>query len=782
HHPIIAVSQEEPIQSKELFRGRRRGKGGGSRGNARDAGDNMFSIGRWAEALADRVRHLALNPPLAPGGDGGGAVADAVAAGDDVAAAAPPTAALVVASRDDPLILRYLPLVVLLALFWPVVFALVAASVSASSWLFWLAVSAAFGTLQLLYVLYNFAMIFWDMGALTLLKTFAVLRSFSRYYLYKMTDATGLGGRRSKERGSRKRRRKEWREEADGARNYEEYCAIEIYEPEPRPREGSAKAKATRGVRRGSLARSKIRQLKRFASVASVPSVGSEDDGSSARSESWSGPSPPAKSGPRKRAVQCPSSPIRRNRSTNSFGSISIRDSRDSPPPRRPMRRSTSALRLSESTDAEEEEEEGVREAVRGDMGMSGGMLLTTLARLKEAREHEDWSSSMSSLKTLLSGIVKRNHLSVDDFLMQDARSVAERGQHDLRRETREAIDRYGQEVERCIDWVAGGPVRLGGGGRDEATPGGEDKPSASASDEDGPNGNTLEQFVQKQREELMKRIIFFKKMKQNLGHTALMLSGGGALTMYHLGTVKALVESDLYKHIHVISGTSGGSISAAMCAIKTPEELLRDICVNTVSTDYMHTGEMKRKNVSWFPELYKMGAFWLKNRLLMDSKEFYRCCEHYYSDITFEEAFEMTGKLVCITVSASRASAGSGVQRLLLNHISTPNVTLASAVTASCAVPGVMAPAKLLMKDGRGEKVPFEVDGVEWIDGSVQADLPFKRISTLFNVSNFVVVRSPCCAISQQTPPSQYQHTVSRRWFTIQNVRLWHYSLSCMT
>ena len=48
--------------------------------------------------------------------------------------------------------------------------------------------------------------------------------------------------------------------------------------------------------------------------------------------------------------------------------------------------------------------------------------------------------------------------------------------------------------------------------------------------------------------------------------------------------------------------------------------------------------------------------------------------------------------------------------------------MTLASAVAASCALPGVMAPAKLMIKDGRGKQVPFEVDGVEWIDGSVQA------------------------------------------------------------
>ncbi len=57
------------------------------------------------------------------------------------------------------------------------------------------------------------------------------------------------------------------------------------------------------------------------------------------------------------------------------------------------------------------------------------------------------------------------------------------------------------------------------------------------------------------------------------------------------------------------------------MCAIKKPDELIRDICVNTVSTDYLLNGEMKRQGVSWFPELYKMGVNWMKTGLPMDSK-----------------------------------------------------------------------------------------------------------------------------------------------------------------
>jgi len=239
---------------------------------------------------------------------------------------------------------------------------------------------------------------------------------------------------------------------------------------------------------------------------------------------------------------------------------------------------------------------------------------------------------------------------------------------------------------------------------------------------------------------ELGDRMRVVRRMKQNMGRTALMLSGGGAQAMYHLGIIRALIQSKLYQDIQVISGTSGGSIAAAMCALKTPEELFRDVCVAGVSTDFTRDGAQKRQNIRWFPTIMEMASYWLSHKLLMDKDEFRRTCEFYYGNATFEEAFERTGKHVCITVSASRASGGDAAQRLLLNHISTPRVTLASAVAASCALPGVMAPNKLYVKNSVGELEPFEVDGVEWIDGSVQADLPFQRISTLFAISNFIV------------------------------------------
>ena len=63
----------------------------------------MFDV--FAE-LGDRLRHFLLNPPLAPGGVGNGGVSTAEIGDDD-------------SINNDPLILRYLPLLVLLTLFWP---------------------------------------------------------------------------------------------------------------------------------------------------------------------------------------------------------------------------------------------------------------------------------------------------------------------------------------------------------------------------------------------------------------------------------------------------------------------------------------------------------------------------------------------------------------------------------------------------------------------------------------------------------------------------------------
>jgi hypothetical protein len=138
-------------------------------------------------------------------------------------------------NSEQPFLLRYLPILILLFLFWPILLTLIAASVSASAWLFWLCIGAAFSILQLLYVLWNFVMIVWDIGALTMLKTFAIIRSFVRHYTYTLgirnilsTTRGGAGG----ERELRRRKRRDWRTEVDRASTFDEFSMIELLEPE----------------------------------------------------------------------------------------------------------------------------------------------------------------------------------------------------------------------------------------------------------------------------------------------------------------------------------------------------------------------------------------------------------------------------------------------------------------------------------------------------------------------------------------------------------------------
>lgn len=560
--------------------------------------------------------------------------------------------------------------------FWPVVVTLVMALATASTWVFWLFTSIVFGLVQLVYVIYQFWMITLDIMALSGLKTYSMFRAQVLYYLGK----SGLNERKS--------RRRAWRQKLDQAKNYEEFLNIPIESKDEPPTS-----------RRPSL----------------------DQNGSSRKGTSKKQRTPPTS----------PSTPTRSGRRqvkrSSSFGDMSTTPSPQKEPT--PLLTRNKSFDLRNNTMMEPEDAVQLQE----ELGMTGSMLLTTTARLREARiqaSKDETEDSASSLQYLLSGVVKRNHLTVDDVLIEDARSVAESGKHSLSDEAHNVIQNYYEELEACLRHVAESPVC-------------NDRPSISPrSGSNSAFGREESSLSRQGQSEIHDRISLARKMKQNMGRTALMLSGGGAQAMYHLGTIKALAESGIYDDIKVISGTSGGSITAAQCALSTTDELLKDVCVPNVSTDYKFTGEMKKKNIRWFPPVWDMGAYWLKNKLLVDSDEFIKCCEFYFGNYTFEEAFERTGKHVCITVSASRATGGTA-QRLLLNHISTPHVTLSSAVAASCALPGVMAPRKLVAKDSHGNQEPFEVDGVEWIDGSVQADLPFQRISTLFNVSNYVVCQT---------------------------------------
>ncbi|KAF1776244.1 Triacylglycerol lipase [Phytophthora cactorum] len=208
-----------------------------------------------------------------------------------------------------------------------------------------------------------------------------------------------------------------------------------------------------------------------------------------------------------------------------------------------------------------------------------------------------------------------------------------------------------------------------------------------------------------------------------------LCLSGGGSIAMYHKGIIKALLEADLMPNI--VSGSSGGAITAAMIACKTNKELLDDIIQDDVSTRFIPLG------IRWFPPLLEQITHCIKTGFLLECSTFERTTQHYYGEplndvqktmyYTFQDAYLKTGRHVCITVSASDVnSAHKGPKKLLLDHINSPHVLLWS--------------AQLMARDFDGNVVPYNSLGKEWCDGSIQHDLPMETMASCFNVTNFIV------------------------------------------
>ncbi|KAL7067294.1 patatin-like phospholipase family protein [Cryptosporidium serpentis] len=221
----------------------------------------------------------------------------------------------------------------------------------------------------------------------------------------------------------------------------------------------------------------------------------------------------------------------------------------------------------------------------------------------------------------------------------------------------------------------------------------------------------------------------FLELLGHSIGRTALCLSGGGALAMYHLGVVKVLMQQNIMPNI--INGTSGGSIVAAILAITNNDDILKNYIQPTVSNMYGHR---------WFPPFSVQIRHFLVKGYMVNPKEFTKTCQMYFKNYTFLEAYKLTGRIVTITISPTHNNTEL-IEPLVLNCITTPDVLLWSAVVASCSLPGLMPVTELYAKDNHTNRtIRYFPPGMKWMDGSINQDVPHKELSTLFNVRQFIV------------------------------------------
>lgn len=235
-----------------------------------------------------------------------------------------------------------------------------------------------------------------------------------------------------------------------------------------------------------------------------------------------------------------------------------------------------------------------------------------------------------------------------------------------------------------------------------------------------------VNKYVKVQREQVK---TFLKRARASYGRTALCLSGGAMMGCYHFGHVKALLEENILPHI--ISGTSAGSVIAAMLCTRTDEEIRRDMQPEVLVdrlTCFSKTWPDRIRNV-------------YKNGCLFDQEEWLELIKWFtMGDMTFEESYKKTGRILCITLSATTKKAPP----VLVNYITAPNVTIASAIIASAAVPGFIKPV-ILRKKGPDGKVRLQAqnkDEAYW-DGSIDQDIPTTGLAEMFNCQFFLAAQA---------------------------------------
>ena len=213
-------------------------------------------------------------------------------------------------------------------------------------------------------------------------------------------------------------------------------------------------------------------------------------------------------------------------------------------------------------------------------------------------------------------------------------------------------------------------------------------------------------------------KLRFFDRASGSFGRSALMLSGGATLGLFHLGVIRELWEQGLLPW--VVSGSSAGSVIAGVLGTHTDEELEAVFNPNHM--------DMVWSRLTGFREL-------VRGEGMLDIRALRTSIDRNIPRMTFEEAFAHSGRRINISVSP----ADPNQFPRLLNYLTAPHVWVGRAALASSAIPGLFPPVVLYAKDRDGNSVKY-MPTSRWIDGSVHNDVPKRHIGRMHNVNHFIV------------------------------------------
>lgn len=244
-----------------------------------------------------------------------------------------------------------------------------------------------------------------------------------------------------------------------------------------------------------------------------------------------------------------------------------------------------------------------------------------------------------------------------------------------------------------------------------------------------------------------------FHDTSHAFGRSTLVLQGGSAFSMCHIGVVKALHLRGLLPRI--ITGTATGALVAALVGVHTDDELLEVLTAKGIDlTSFQRSRTRRRKladdapaGTKWLQAFRRRSARFLRTGHIFNIRVLEECAQDNLGDVTFEEAFSKTGRILNVTVALPNEV---GIPQLL-NYITAPHVLIWSAVVASTATSKTFyAPVQLYCKNEIGSTEPFVATDYPAFSsrqrkrstrgGAELQEAPLKRIGELFNVNHFIV------------------------------------------
>lgn len=174
-------------------------------------------------------------------------------------------------------------------------------------------------------------------------------------------------------------------------------------------------------------------------------------------------------------------------------------------------------------------------------------------------------------------------------------------------------------------------------------------------------------------------KLDFVHDTRQAFGRSTLVLQGGAIFGLCHLGVVKALFLRGLLPRI--ITGTATGALIAALVAIHKEEELPAVLKGDGIDLSAFATKAKARENDGeadagqsyssrWGTLLRRVKRFY-KEGYFLDVKVLEECVRANVGDLTFEEAYARSKRVLNITV----ATTGQAGVPALLNYLTAPNV-----------------------------------------------------------------------------------------------------------